>query len=187
MNRRTMAPAGALPLLLMFLVAACGDARGGAPRAMVRDSAGILIVENSAGAWGEGAEWRIAAEPVLEIGMAEGPPAYLLDQVRGARRLANGELVIANGGSGELRFYAADGTHLRSSGRRGDGPGEFQDISSVDDFRGDSLAVYDARAQRLSVLSSEGKFGRAITFSRLDVGSLPMVKAAFDDGTLLGR
>src|SRR5690606_18878640 len=68
-----------------------------------------------------------------------------------------------------------------------DGPGEFQDISWIDDFRGDSLLAYDARNRRVSVLSAEGIFGRAITSSGVDAGSLPMVKAAFRDGTLLGR
>ncbi len=108
MNRRTTALAGVLPLLLTLLLAACGDARGGASLATVRDSAGIRIVESSGGTWEEGEAWRVAAQPALEIGMAEGPPAYLLDQVHGARRLSNGEMVIANGGSGELRLELLD-------------------------------------------------------------------------------
>src|SRR5690606_20467602 len=111
----TSAPlAAALGLLLVVLLAACGDAQGGAPRALVRDSAGVRIVESMGASWEEGDAWRIAAQPALEIGMAEGPPDYLLDQVRGARRLADGRVVIANSGSGELRYYGADGTHLRS-------------------------------------------------------------------------
>lgn len=175
--------------LLLPLLAACGDAAAGdsAGGVVVRDSAGIEIVENAAQSWGEAEGWRLSTEPLLQIGRAEGDAEYLLDRVTGARRLPDGRLLIPNGGSGELRYYAADGTHLRSVGGQGEGPGEFRNIDWVRPYRGDSLIVHDRSLRRATILSTEGEFGRVISLSSPGEGTPPIPEGAFGDGTLLGR
>jgi hypothetical protein len=175
-------------LSLTILAVACGEA--GAERAetvAVRDSAGVRIIESSDAVWAAEEGWRVSSEPLLEIGLTEGPAEYLLDQVSGARRLANGRIVVANAGSGELRFYAPDGAHLFSAGGEGDGPGEFRRIAWLDDYRGDSLMVYDGAARRASVISGDGAYGRSLTFPSVGEGGTPTAAAAFADGTIVGR
>ena len=48
-----------------------------------------------------------------------------------ALRLPNGQIVIANSGSNELRYYDSAGVFLYAVGREGFGPGEFKDIGGV--------------------------------------------------------
>src|SRR5690554_5500708 len=94
------APAAAVALI------GCGDPAGGpASHTAARDSAGIRIVENAGSTWSDGGGWRLGDEPVLEIGMADGDPQYLLDRVTGAIRSADGGVVISNAGSAEVRYY----------------------------------------------------------------------------------
>lgn len=179
---------GTLVPLVSMLLGACGDAAiGAADKSTVRDSAGVQIVESRAPAWDEGDGWRLAETPILEIGMAEGASPYLLDRVVGARRLADGGVVVANAGSQELRFYDVEGRHLHSAGGQGMGPGEYQDIGWMDGYPGDSLLVYDPRARRVSVTSSDGEVGRSLTFGRMETGGAAIPVGAFADGSLLGR
>src|SRR5688572_10255310 len=128
---------------VMFLIAVCGSACGGSSTSqssVVRDSAGITIIDNASPLWTDSAAaWRMDETPSLEIGVVEGAPEYQFSGIRRALRLPNGEFLIADGGSRELRFYDAGGNHLRSSGRAGEGPGEFRVISLLERYGTDSL------------------------------------------------
>ena len=121
----------AIPLrrcLALFAVplAACADP---APQntAVVRDSAGVRIVENSTPIWHEGEAWRLSPEPIVDIGGGDTEDDQLF-RVTGAARLSNGQIVIANGGSVELKFYASNGAHMFDAGGAGGGPGELQSV-----------------------------------------------------------
>jgi hypothetical protein len=137
----------------------CGDVAGGAPaiQPVVRDSAGITIVENHAPLWREGEGWHVSAEPELEIGMVDGPLPYQLDRVQSAVRLPDGSIAIADGGSRQVRIFDTKGRHLRSFGGSGAGPGEFQQLSLARPIRGDSLAAWDAVGKRVTVFDREGE------------------------------
>src|SRR5688572_2268538 len=110
---------------------ACGPDRGATTSQFVtRDSASVTIVENAAPIWTDSADvWRVQAEPAVTIGVVEGAPEYQLFRVRHALRLEDGAIVVADGGSREIRFYDSAGRHIRSIGGDGEGPGEFRVIS----------------------------------------------------------
>ncbi len=145
--------------LLPALAACGGDARAAGP--VVRDSAGVRIVENGAPAWGEGGGWRLSAEPVLDIGMLDGPPQYQFGRVAGAVRLRDGTVVVGDDQSKELRFFDPAGRHLRTVGREGGGPGEFKAVGSLAAV-GDSLLVGDFNNRRVSVFAPDGSLVRAV-------------------------
>jgi len=146
--------------LLALGNAACGAGEQPRVRAVVRDSAGVTIVENSAPLWREEEAWRLTAEPVVQIGVVVGEPEYQLHNVVGATRLDDGRIVVANGSSGELRFYDPSGRFISSVGRPGEGPGEFASLGML--FRlGDSLVTYDHQLRRLSIFDDRGSFARS--------------------------
>lgn len=95
--------------------------------------------------WRAEVGWRLSAEPVLQIGELDGAPEYQSDRVVGVVRGVDGGIVVADAGLRALRFYDAAGTFLRSVGRQGGGPAEFQEIGSVHLLPGDSLLVFDWR------------------------------------------
>ncbi len=152
----------------LFATTACfttyGSARGAnaGPQAVVRDSAGVTIVDNEMPPPGTRLGWRVGGEPTLSIGAAEGDPAYELFRVADATRLPNGRIVVANSGSAELRMFDASGTHLGSRGGQGEGPGEFGGggPSGVGRWPGDSISASDTYARRFSVFDANGEHGR---------------------------
>jgi hypothetical protein len=165
----------------------CGtEADAGAEYTTV-DSAGVTIVTSSSGAWTNETAWRVAPAPALDIGVLDGPEQYQLFQVRDARRLDDGRIVVANAGTNEIRFFDAQGDHLRSVGRQGSGPGEFEGLGMVRPLPGDSLLAYDFRLTRASVFDAEGAFGRSFRVVPPTEGGFAFAVDAFSDGTLVVR
>ena len=136
---------------------------GGGPGGLdiqLRDSAGIRIVENARPPDGSRLGWRVGPEPSLSIGVMEGDEPHMLFAVRDATRLTDGRIVVANGGSAELRFFDSTGSHLGTRGGRGEGPGEFRELGNVAPWPGDSLAAWFAPGWRISVFDGDGNYGR---------------------------
>lgn len=108
-------------------------------------------------------EWSIAVEPSVSIDGLSSDSVFELRWAESAIRLANGEIVIANRGSWELRWFDASGRHLRTLGRRGQGPREFGRSTYVFGISGDTVAVHDADNRRSHYLSAGGEFVRMDT------------------------
>ena len=171
------------PLLLILLSAACSSGQVAPGAAIVRDSAGVRIVENQIYAWDDSPGWRIAPTPEVDIGVLEGDARYQLFRVVAATRLSDGRIAIANSGTHEVRIFDAEGRHLASTGREGEGPGEFSSLSSIFPFRGDSILAWDERLQRVSVLTDDGALGRV---ARVEGQAMnPRLLRPFADGSFL--
>lgn len=106
---------------------------------------------------------RDVGDVALSIGVLDGPAEEQLYRVRTPLRLADGRIVVPNGGTSEIRFFDGDGKFLTSVGREGDGPGEYRSIDWLRPYRGDSLVVFDSRLQRLTVLDGRGATGRMVS------------------------
>jgi hypothetical protein len=98
--------------------------------------------------------------PAVDIGdEADGPHALFSGPVLPAL-LSDGSIVVANGGSQELRFFDGTGEWIRSAGRAGSGPGEFNSLGWLDVRAGDTLRTYDWGQLRVQVFSADGKYQR---------------------------
>ncbi len=179
---RTWAHCVALALAATLVVAACDEGGAGAGYT-VRDSAGVAIVENTRGSWPEDDAWQVAAEPSVDIGELEGDEPYQLFQVSGAVRLTDGRIVVANGGSKELRYFDARGRYLESAGREGGGPGEFEGVGAPVALGADTIAVYDWNLRRISLWNPDGAFVRSFGI-QFPSGS-PVAVGPLEDGSWL--
>lgn len=117
--------------------------------------------------------WQLTDQPVVTIGALDGAPEYLFDRVTGLALLPAGRVAVADLGSSSVRVYGPDGRHLRSIGRRGDGPGEFRQPTGVFAFSGDSLAVLD-RLERFHVFGPGGDYVRSVRMSGFPVEIDPL-------------
>ena len=169
-------------LLLLLALTACAD-RPTPSTAVVRDSAGVRIVEHPAGY--SAPTWQLSAAPLLDIGAESGDSSTLLYQVEGAHRLSDGRIVVANRSTHELRYYDGSGNYLYSAGRKGQGPGEFEYIAWTASCTADSVFAYDIVTRRLSVFDGQGKFARSVLL-QLPGGITPYGAATCaPDGTFL--
>ena len=129
----------------------------------VRDSAGITIVESGRPARGSRLEWQVSGEPQVAVGGAAGDADYQLYEVHEAIRLADGRIVVANGGSNQLLVFDAAGNYLAAWAGQGDGPGEFRTLAWVASSPGDSLLAGNSLDGRTSFFDSDGNHGRTTT------------------------
>jgi len=172
------------PLLTVALaVAACATDSPEHRGPVVRDSAGIRIVENTTPQWQEGEVWRLSPEPVVDIGGGDREEEQLF-RVVGALRLSDDRIVVANGGTNEIRFYGPEGAFLSASGGEGEGPGEFRRLRALRRLRGDSLFAQDGRLYRSSVFDGQGRFIRTVQPQASRGRS--SIDIVFDDGMMLG-
>ena len=159
---------------MLALPAACESSDDATPYGLgvtVEDSAGVTIVTNDPPAPDSRLPWQFGAQPSLSIGSVDSGEAYELFRVTDATLLADGRIVIANAGSGELKVFNADGSHSGTWGRQGEGPGEFSSgPGAVALWPGDSIAA--PGGYRVSLFEMDGNHGRDIA---LDVTLLGVV------------
>lgn len=107
------------------------------------------------------AVWSLGPEPEVRIGVADGPPHLVFSDVESAIFLPAGRIAVGDNGTKKLRLYDREGGLVAIVGREGDGPGEFNWVSWVGRCGGDSVYVFDALLDRLSVFDATGSFGRS--------------------------
>lgn len=118
--------AASCAILTVMTVQACQSPdAAGRPGAVLQDSAGIVIVTNTARTRAAAHDWHVDAAPLVRIG-ASGEPDDELAYVTSVVRLRDGRIVVANGISNEVRFYSDSGALLTSTGGEGEGPGEYR-------------------------------------------------------------
>lgn len=129
---------------------------------VVSDSAGVRITQATQALTEEGEMWTVVPEPRLDIGVQEGEPPYELDRVVGAARLTDGSIIVANGGTGELRLFDGEGRFIRSMGKEGEGPGEFRSLEWIQVIAADTILAIDAAQRRVTAFTPYGDVQWAI-------------------------
>lgn len=171
-------------VLMVATLVACDSQTTGNLDVMISDSAGVSLVEHSAGGWTNVAQWKPSETPWLDIGGADSIDVYNLFWVRSVARVPSGEIVVANGGTSEIRIFDHSGRYVRTIGRHGSGPGEFYVLTLAQVIRGDSIAAYDGRQGRITVFDYQGNVGRTDIIGLRGGGYLRHV---FHDGAAVGK
>ena len=148
---------------LIALLAACAAPEPPDPGIAV-DSAGVRVVTSDPTA--SGATCTVSEEPLLVIGEDEQDERQWFSAIQGVGRLSDGSIVVADGSSAEVRVYDGSGRHLRSMGRRGEGPGEFDDPFQLWVAAGDTIWVGDSSAPwRYNLFAAQGDFVRQVNLT----------------------
>lgn len=110
--------------------------------------------------------WRLSVRPTLAIG-GEGNPRTEFLRVGTVLRLANGDIVVPNAGTSQVRIFDRTGRYLRALGRSGSGPGEFANLNLVG-RAGDTLLIADYTAARITLFLASGPLVRTIPITARD-------------------
>ena len=123
--------------------------------------------------------WTIDPDPVLSIGLMDGPPEFLFAFVVVARILPDGNLVVGDRTSNDFRIFDQSGSFLRRFGGEGRGPAEFQYFDNLF-VRGDTLIVHDPMNAKIARFDLSGVLISAVRSPR------PMATlVGIDDGGAL--
>lgn len=145
--------------------------------------AGVLSLTSALSAQSAG----LTPDPasVVRIGSADGDESTLFSRISGAVRLSTGEIVVANQGSNELRWFSATGSWIRTLGREGSGPGEFRGLRRLLLLAGDSLLAEDGLSQRMSLYDARGTLVRSWQISPAGTGITPPPLGRLADGSFV--
>ena len=126
--------------ILAPCLVACGDVESDAGRAL--------------------ATWSADSTPMLDIPASTAAGEVAFGAVAAATRLSSGHIVIADAYDGVVRFFAPSGALVRTAGRQGAGPNEFQSTAWLGQCGHDSIYVWDRMLARMSVLDRDGAIVR---------------------------
>jgi hypothetical protein len=116
-------------------------------------------------------EWRVDSIPVFDVADTSIAATPMLHHPRGATRLSNGVVAVADDYAPALRYFSPAGHLIRSAGRRGQGPGEFTAIFWLGQCGADSVYVFDYMLNRMTVFDSAGSLARQQVFLRDRLGT----------------
>lgn len=176
----------ALPLVLLLLgTAACSDAGGDANQPVVRDSAGIAIVEHTAQGWERTPTWALSAEPIAVIGGEDDDGSIDLSNSQLGSMLEDGRVVAATMQPPQIYVFSADGSTTTTLGRGGEGPGEYQFLGALFPVGGDTVVTYDLMKRRALLFSPAGEAYTPIEFPMTGTPIPPILVGRLDNGTWL--
>ena len=98
--------------------------------------------------------WHLTED--LRLGAVEGGSPESFGGAVVVEATEDGIVIVGDPQSAEIRYFGADGRHLRTVGNRGMGPGEYQDIIGLALDAEARLWVADRGAARVTVLDSDG-------------------------------
>ncbi len=157
---------------VLFFSACRGEkANGSGDRTVVSqdsDSAGVRVVESSETALQIHLHWLQDTVPELEIGGFDDGVPFMFTDINGIVDLPDGSLVVINGGSAELRWFTASGSHQATAGGHGGGPGEFGRPKLLSRFEQDYIAIFDRGRRRLVQVAVDGTSMDAVIPAELD-------------------
>jgi sugar lactone lactonase YvrE len=122
-------------------------------------------------------------KPILQIGVVDGPPEYLFRGIASVRITPDSLLVVVDRRANIIRIFDRAGRHIRSFGRVGAGPEEFQALwDAWLNVGGDTIVAWDVLGHRTSEWSVPSGFVRT---QRLPIDFQPVPLGRFRDGSLL--
>jgi hypothetical protein len=153
----------------------------GASAQQVETIDGIRVVHNKkGGVWGTNP--KLAIELVRTIGDVDTDDENLaFDSPLDMAVDPAGNAFILDSGNKRIQVFGPDGQYLRTIGRRGQGPGEFESLSSISIDRQGNFHVLDSAQRRIQVFTPRGEVLKTtpITKLRIDrmriLGSGPIV------------
>lgn len=117
------------------------------------DSAGVTIVSAESLA---GLPARTLGPPLIDLAASQDSADRSFSWVSAVRRLADGRIVIADGGGRRLKVYGPDATYRQTVTGSDGTPAEVSAITAIWPAGGNQIAVFDQRKQRVTTLSLDG-------------------------------
>ena len=113
-------------------------------------------------------------EEDLSIGETEGREEYMFSEVGSITVDDEERIFISDWKEIHIKVFSKKGDYLKTIGRKGQGPGEFQRISGIQITHHKVLMVFDMSIRRLSFFSLDGEFIRLKSVGEIQALELKM-------------
>jgi len=128
----------------------------------------VKVIKNDKPLWGKNPEIKPVFTGIL--GDLEGDDDnYLFYQPADIAGDRQGNLYVLDGGNHRIQKFDRQGKYLSTTGRRGQGPGEFSRPTCIDLDAEGNIFVADAANQRIEIFNSGGENLRSIRFFATNV------------------
>lgn len=105
---------------------------------------------------------QIIVKEELCIGDEEGMEDFVFSQIKSVQIDEEENIYVADSKEVCVKVFDKSGKHIRTFGKKGQGPGEIQRLLRMHLFAGKEILIYDTGNRRLSFYSLDGKFLREI-------------------------
>ncbi len=123
------------------------------------------VISGARGTWTAAERWEVDARSAVTIGELDGPEEYTFGEVAGVAVAGDGRIYVGDAQALEVRVYSPDGEFLFRFGRKGEGPGEFGNISGLR-LAPEGIAVVDGQQARVTVFTLDGDLVRTFRLER---------------------
>lgn len=153
----------------------------------------VRVIHNEkSGQWGVNPAVKL--ELIRTIGGLDAEENLSFNEPSDIIRDSAWNLYILDSGNNRIQKLNSEGKFIKTIGRKGQGPGEFQAARSMDIDTENNLFVFDVRSRRIEVLSSDGKPLRTIKFRAFSTGHIRLLKTglivrggSLDFGIVMGK
>jgi hypothetical protein len=149
----------AAEVLLAFTVVLGWGCAPSAPEPRVETIGDVTVVHNPAQPLDP--DWAIAFEEELTLGGDQGPEEAILYRPRSILVDERGDMYVSDYQDAVIKVFDAEGRFVRTIGRKGEGPGEFQAMTDTAFLPDGRLLVLDIRSRRTSLFDRNGNFLRS--------------------------
>jgi len=105
----------------------------------------------------------------LTIGVNEGDENYMLLDPKDIDSDSLGNIYIVESANGTIRKFDRDGKFVSSIGRKGQGPGEFLELHSIEINNKDEIYAFDSNQRKIDVFNPAGELLKTIRMTRVRV------------------
>jgi hypothetical protein len=131
-------------------------------------------------------------EEELSIGVAEGAEEYMFQDAREVVADNSDRIFVSDFRSVHIKIFDKFGNYITTIGRKGQGPGEFGQITNIQITPENELLVHDRYTRRLSFFSLDGKYLRTEQLKGIQAGRIEVNSKGnylvrtydFEEGTL---
>lgn len=169
-----------LVIAIAPLTTSCGS--DAARDTVVRDSAGVRIVENTRPT---AATIALEPRPQIDIGPAAGVQGEFIGTPISAVRQRDGTIAVAAWITTEFQLFDSTGAWRQTVGRSGEGPGEFDVLGFLFLGPGDSLITFEPAVRRVQRWTPDGQFVARDELTPPRGRPAGWLAGVFADGTLL--
>ena len=120
----------------------------------------------------KGVPSTIILKEELTLGEEQANPEHSFSSLSSFSVDDSGNIYVVDGKENKIKIYRGDESFLRSFGRRGQGPGEFQGASQIVILPDGNQIVTDFMGRRLVFFSPKDEFLRQVSTSGFSIGSI---------------